>query len=32
MRAIDVASYLVVRWGRCYPAAIHKLNRLVYLV
>ena len=32
MRAIDVANYLVERWGRCYPATIHKLNRLVYLV
>ena len=32
MRAIDVANYLVGRWGRCYPATIHKLNRLVYLV
>lgn len=31
MRAIDVANYLVERWGRCYPATIHKLNRLVYL-
>lgn len=31
MRAIDVADYLVERWGRCYPATIHKLNRLVYL-
>ena len=32
MRATDVANYLVERWGRCYPATIHKLNRLVYLV
>lgn len=32
MRAIDIANYLVERWGRCYPATIHKLNRLVYLV
>lgn len=32
MRAIDVANNLVERWGRCYPATIHKLNRLVYLV
>lgn len=32
MRAIDVANYLVERWGRDYPATIHKLNRLVYLV
>lgn len=32
MRAIDVANYLIERWGRCYPATIHKLNRLVYLV
>lgn len=32
MRAIDVANYLVERWGRCYPVTIHKLNRLVYLV
>ena len=32
MRAIDVANYLVERWGRFYPATIHKLNRLVYLV
>lgn len=32
MRAIDVANYLVERWRRCYPATIHKLNRLVYLV
>lgn len=32
MRAVDVANYLVERWGRCYPATIHKLNRLVYLV
>lgn len=31
MRAIDVANYLVERWGRVYPATIHKLNRLVYL-
>lgn len=31
MRAVDVANYLVERWGRCYPATIHKLNRLVYL-
>lgn len=31
MRAIGVANYLVERWGRCYPAIIHKLNRLVYL-
>ena len=31
MRAIDVANYLVKRWGRDYPATIHKLNRLVYL-
>lgn len=31
MRAIDVANYLVERWGRDYPATIHKLNRLVYL-
>lgn len=31
MRAIDVANYLVERWGRCYPATIHRLNRLVYL-
>ena len=29
MRAVDVANYLV---ERCYPATIHKLNRLVYLV
>ena len=32
MRAIDVANYLIERWGRNYPATIHKLNRLVYLV
>lgn len=32
MRAVDVANYLVERWGRDYPATIHKLNRLVYLV
>ena len=32
MRAIDVANYLIERWGRCYPATIHKLTRLVYLV
>ena len=32
MRAVDVANYLVERWGRCYPDTIHKLNRLVYLV
>lgn len=32
MRAIDVANYLIERWGRYYPATIHKLNRLVYLV
>lgn len=32
MRAVDVANYLVERWGSDYPAAIHKLNRLVYLV
>ncbi|WP_293815922.1 Panacea domain-containing protein [uncultured Parolsenella sp.] len=32
MRAIDVANYLVERWGRRYPATIHRLNRLVYLV
>lgn len=32
MRAIDVANYLVERWGRSYPVTIHKLNRLVYLV
>lgn len=31
MRAVDVANYLVERWGRCYPTIIHKLNRLVYL-
>lgn len=31
MRAIDVANYLVERWGRRYPATIHRLNRLVYL-
>lgn len=31
MRAIDVANYLVERWGRDYPVTIHKLNRLVYL-
>lgn len=31
MRATDVANYLVERWGRDYPATIHKLNRLVYL-
>lgn len=31
MRAIDVASYLIERWGRDYPATIHKLNRLIYL-
>ena len=31
MRAIDVANYLVERWGRRYPATIHGLNRLVYL-
>lgn len=31
MRAIDVANCLVERWGRDYPATIHKLNRLVYL-
>ena len=31
MRAIDVANYLVERWGRCYLATIHRLNRLVYL-
>lgn len=29
MRAIDVANFLVERWGRTYPATIHKLNRLV---
>lgn len=32
MRAIDVANYLIERWGRYCPATIHKLNRLVYLV
>lgn len=32
MRAVEVANYLIERWGRCYPATIHKLNRLVYLV
>ncbi len=32
MRAIDVANYLIERWGRSYPATIHSLNRLVYLV
>ena len=32
MRAIDVANYLIERWGSDYPATIHKLNRLVYLV
>ena len=32
MRAIDVANYLIERWGRSYPATIHRLNRLVYLV
>lgn len=31
MRAIDVANYLIERWGRDYPVTIHKLNRLVYL-
>lgn len=31
MRAIDVANYLVERWGKDYPITIHKLNRLVYL-
>lgn len=31
MRAIDVANYLIERWGRCYPATIHRLNRLIYL-
>lgn len=31
MRSIDVANYLIERWGRDYPATIHKLNRLVYL-
>lgn len=31
MRAIDVANYLVERWGSDCPATIHKLNRLVYL-
>ena len=31
MRAVDVANYLVERWGRGYPITIHKLNRLVYL-
>lgn len=31
MRAVDVANYLVERWGRDYPVTIHKLNRLVYL-
>lgn len=31
MRSIDVANYLVERWGRDYPVTIHKLNRLVYL-
>lgn len=31
MRAVDVANYLVERWGRRYPATIHRLNRLVYL-
>lgn len=32
MRAVDVANYLVERWGSDCPATIHKLNRLVYLV
>lgn len=32
MRAIDVANYLVERWGSDCPVTIHKLNRLVYLV
>lgn len=32
MRVVEVANYLIERWGRCYPATIHKLNRLVYLV
>ncbi len=32
MRAIDVANYLIERWGSDCPAIIHKLNRLVYLV
>lgn len=31
MRAIDVANYLIDRWGRDYPVTIHKLSRLVYL-
>lgn len=31
MRAVDVANYLIERWGRDYPVTIHKLNRLVYL-
>lgn len=31
MRAVEVANYLIERWGRCYPATIHRLNRLVYL-
>lgn len=32
MRAVDVANYLVERWGSDCPTTIHKLNRLVYLV
>lgn len=31
MRAIDVANYLIDRWGRDYPVTIHKLSRLLYL-
>lgn len=31
MRAVEVANYLIERWGRRYPATIHGLNRLVYL-
>lgn len=32
MRAVEVANYLIERWGSDCPATIHKLNRLVYLV
>ena len=31
MRAVEVANYLIERWGSDCPATIHKLNRLVYL-
>lgn len=31
MRAVEVANYLIERWGSDYPATINKLNRLVYL-